>query len=87
MGVKPSKVTNILAGDAKLYYRVAEGGGFTVATYDRVMGAVSAVWPEDVPWPSDVPRLPPGDVAEDRAEMIRSLIAAARAASAKGAAE
>lgn len=47
--------------DNTLLARLAAGQGFTVKTYDRLMAWLSANWPVDAEWPSDVPRPEPAE--------------------------
>lgn len=49
--------------DNTFFSRIADGQGFTVRTYDRVMGWLSAEWPADLAWPTGVVRPEPVVVA------------------------
>ena len=47
----------LAAGDWRFFDRVTEGSTtFTARKYDEVIGWFAENWPEDKPWPSDVPR-------------------------------
>ena len=54
-GKKPYVVGRLVAKDIRFYKRIVDGGGFTVATYDRVAANFKAIWPAGLPWPSDIP--------------------------------
>lgn len=43
----------------RLFKRLSEGKGCRVDTYNEALRAFSARWPEDLAWPSDVPRPEP----------------------------
>lgn len=48
-----------LAGHQSIWARIKKGEKpITTAQYDRVMGGISALWP-DAPWPEDIPRPAP----------------------------
>lgn len=49
-------LSNKAVGHARLFSRLRSGKGCTVATYHRVVAWFDANWPEDVAWPSDLPR-------------------------------
>jgi hypothetical protein len=41
---------------ARLFKRLQAGGGCNVETYNTAMKAFAGLWPEDLAWPSDIPR-------------------------------
>lgn len=58
-GITPATVGKRALNDNTFFARVATGQGFTVRTYDRVMGWLSGEWPADKPWPDSVARPAP----------------------------
>jgi hypothetical protein len=38
---------------------------FRVGSYDVVISRLSAVWPDDLPWPAEVPRQAPTEIPDD----------------------
>lgn len=55
-GLAPATVAMRVARDARFFDRLNDGKGFTVKTYDNVLGWFSDHWPATAKWPSDVPR-------------------------------
>ena len=54
---------------------------FRIGSYDTVMGRMSDVWPEDLPWPAGVPRYEPVPIPDDlRADFQRRMQARHQAA-------
>jgi len=49
--------------DTTFFARLERGDGFTVKTFDRVVGWLSANWPDNILWPADVERPEPRPVA------------------------
>lgn len=49
--------------DNTFFARIARGQGFTVRTYDKVMGWFSAEWPTGTAWPTGIARPTPAEVA------------------------
>ena len=64
-GLSRSAVTELLLGDPAFCSRIGGGKNFTAATYDRLMGGMAAIWPDDLPWPRDVPRPVPADLPRE----------------------
>ena len=54
-GSKPYAISKVVAKDQNFHSRITEGGGFTVALYDRVSANFAVIWPKGLPWPSSVP--------------------------------
>lgn len=54
-GLKPYAISKTVAKDQNFHSRIAGGGGFTTALYDRVSANFAVIWPAGLPWPSDVP--------------------------------
>jgi hypothetical protein len=63
VGRSHARVATLCANDGKFFKRVQEGGTFTVATFDRIVGWFSDRWPEGVEWPAGVPRPLPRPVS------------------------
>lgn len=42
--------------DNRFFQRIEDGHGFTVKTFDRVVGWLSANWPAGLAWPDEVSR-------------------------------
>jgi hypothetical protein len=51
-----STVALYAANDGKFFKRIAESGGCTLRTAQRVVGWFAANWPDDLSWPVDIPR-------------------------------
>jgi hypothetical protein len=75
IGVTPKTVCKRALNDNTFYDRVVERGqGFTVGTYDRVVGWLWSNWPQGADWPSHVP---PPDLPSVSSPSSSSLPAAA----------
>lgn len=70
-GTPPTTAAKLIYGDPK-FGSSFEALNFTVGTYDRFMGLMSACWPEWAQWPVDVPRPAPAQVPPEELEAIRS---------------
>lgn len=58
--VSIATVAQKVLGDWRFFDRAGEGKTFTARKYDEAMGWFAAHWPDDTPWPADVPRpVPP----------------------------
>lgn len=53
---KLSRVARLATGDSDFFDRI-QRASFTARTYDRTVKWFERNWPEDTPWPSDVPRI------------------------------
>lgn len=53
-----STVSIYAANDGKFFKRIAEGGGCTLRTAQRVLSWFADQWPADLEWPHDIPRPP-----------------------------
>lgn len=51
-----STVATYAANDGKTFERLRNGGSCTIRTADRIVSWFSDHWPEDLAWPSDIPR-------------------------------
>uniref|UniRef100_A4WS10 Uncharacterized protein n=1 Tax=Cereibacter sphaeroides (strain ATCC 17025 / ATH 2.4.3) TaxID=349102 RepID=A4WS10_CERS5 len=60
-----STVAIYASNDGKFFKRVAEGGGCTLRTAQRVVGWFSENWPDDLEWPAHIAR-PNGAAAPPR---------------------
>jgi hypothetical protein len=69
-GTPPTVAAKLIYGDPK-FGSVYAALNFTVATYDRFMGLMSACWPEWADWPADVPRPAPAEIAPENLAAIR----------------
>lgn len=56
-----STVSSYAANDGKFFQRLSQGAGCTLRTAERRIQWFSDNWPEDLEWPSDVPRPAPSD--------------------------
>lgn len=58
-GLTIATVSTYAANDGKLFRRMSEdGAGCTLRTAQRVVSWFSGNWPDDLEWPSDIPRPP-----------------------------
>lgn len=56
-GGSREKIGDLALNDNTFFRRVIdEQRGFTVRTYDRVIGWLAANWPPEATWPPEVPR-------------------------------
>lgn len=55
-GVSPATIGKRAINDNTFFQRLEAEAGFTVKTFDRVVGWLSDNWPECVVWPSVIPR-------------------------------
>jgi hypothetical protein len=51
-----STVGRHCAADGRFFSRIREGKTFTAKKYDEVVAWFSENWPQDITWPSSVPR-------------------------------
>lgn len=51
-------VSNRVASHARLFKRLRDGKGCTLATYYKALNWFDRHWPIDLEWPSDIPRPP-----------------------------
>jgi hypothetical protein len=58
-GASAAKIGQSALNDNTFLPRVANGAGFSVRTYDRVVEWLSANWPAEVGWPENIDRPPP----------------------------
>lgn len=70
-GFSATFCTEVACGDPK-FYRSYQEKDFRVGTYDKVLGRLSAVWPDGAQWPDGIGRPEPIDPGES----IRAEIAA-----------
>ena len=49
-------ISNKCVGHARLFTRLKSGHGCNVKTFKIAMAWLSNHWPEDLEWPSDIPR-------------------------------
>lgn len=55
-GLAPSTTGMRAAHDARFFKRIESGKGFTVRTYDTVIGWFSSNWPTKADWPGHILR-------------------------------
>lgn len=77
-GLKRTALSGLLTNDNTFIGRVDKGAGFTVSIYDRVMGSLSALWPDDLDWPEDVPRPEPAALKPEVEGEVHKRVAAAQ---------
>lgn len=70
-GVKPSILSGVFLNNTGFFSRLAHGGACSVRSYDRFMSGLSAMWPDDLPWPEGIPRPAPASLAPDQIEQLR----------------
>lgn len=63
-GVSEKTIGKRAINDNTFFDRLAEGNGFTVKTYDRVVRWLSANWPRDLKWPTHIDRPAPSATGE-----------------------
>jgi len=51
-------ISNQVTSNARLFDRLRAGKGCTVSTYNTALRWFADNWPEDLEWPSDIPRPP-----------------------------
>jgi len=78
-GMTPTILSKILVNDTTFIPRVGDGAGFTVTQFDRIISGLSAIWPDDLAWPRDVPRQAPARLPPDRVMLAEKKIATAQA--------
>jgi hypothetical protein len=82
-GWPPTFVGFVARGEPK-WARQFEERDFTHSSYDTAISRLSALWPEDVPWPAEVPRQAPAtEIPEEilaRVEQRKAKDAKARPA-------
>ncbi|WP_336801674.1 hypothetical protein [Kaistia sp. MMO-174] len=53
----------ITSGDARFLKKLREGTSmFSVHVYDKTVAGFAAIWPEDLPWPTDIERISQSDL-------------------------
>lgn len=59
-GLSLTMLSEIFAGDRGFLNRLRRRGdaSFRVRTFDMMAGRLASVWPDDVPWPQGVARVP-----------------------------
>jgi hypothetical protein len=51
-----TSVGKLAVGNDKIFVRLANGSGANVLSVERAAEWFNANWPDDTPWPADVPR-------------------------------
>lgn len=76
-GLPKTSIVRAIWGHPAAWTRVKQGRSpITTALYDRFMGGISALWPDDVPWPDGVLRPPPEPEALKCPEYLEQKTAA-----------
>ncbi len=57
-GLKLSTIGTYAVNDGKIFTRWGHGGSCTLPTSERFLQWFSDNWPDDLGWPSDIPRPP-----------------------------
>lgn len=55
-GANARNIGRRAVNDSRIFERLAEGHGFNIRTYDRLVEWFSANWPSDVDWPDGIER-------------------------------
>tara|TARA_R110002110_G_scaffold283655_1_gene497804 strand:+ start:209 stop:460 length:252 start_codon:yes stop_codon:yes gene_type:complete len=56
IGLSQATISTYAANDGKFFRRLSEGASCTLKTADKLARWFSTHWPEDLEWPSDIPR-------------------------------
>lgn len=55
-GLSDMTIAKRVGSHSRLFGRLRAGHGCNVTTFNAVLGRFSSIWPEDLQWPSDIPR-------------------------------
>lgn len=78
LGIAKTHIVRAISGHPSDWARIKKGDTpITTSLYDRVMGGVSALWPETAPWPDGIPRPVPEPGAIKRPEYLELVLASA----------
>lgn len=76
-GVAKTKLVCAISGHPAVWARIKQGRSpITTALYDRMMGGISALWPDDAPWPEGVLRPAPEPQSVKRPDFLDQQSAA-----------
>lgn len=84
-GLTETFISRLMNGDGAWVRRLPETS-INLRSYDAAMERLSAAWPDDLPWPAEVPRPAPGFLSQEDRELVVSMIAKRRAAAKQAAA-
>ena len=73
-GAPQTAVARLARGEPK-FARIYETTDFGFRSYDIVNSRLSALWPDDVPWPDGVPRQSPADVEPEAVAEVKARMA------------
>jgi hypothetical protein len=76
-GIAKTNIVRAISGHPAVWARIKQGRSpVTTALYDRMMGGISALWPEDAPWPDGVLRPAPDPQSVKRPDFLDQQSAA-----------
>lgn len=76
-GVAKTHIVRAISGHAADWARIKQGSSpITTALYDRMMGGISALWPDNAPWPEGVLRPAPEPQSVKRPDFLDQQTAA-----------
>lgn len=55
-GWKPTHASRMASGSGDTLQRIAGGIGLTIRRANSIIARCNELWPDDAPWPSDIPR-------------------------------
>jgi hypothetical protein len=82
-GIAPTRVTLLAGVDAKFSYVFREKD-IMCGTVDRINSRLSALWPEDKPWPVGTPRMAPAEIDDVTRDQFARFLSLARARNEQG---
>lgn len=74
-GLAPTFIGIIARGGDPKFFRSYMAQDFGFRSYDTVVSRFSAIWPDDLPWPADVPRQAPAAIEPEMLEELTSRLA------------
>lgn len=76
-GIAKTNLVRAISGHPAVWARIKQGRSpVTTALYDRMMGGISALWPDDAPWPEGVQRPAPEPQSVKRPDFLDQQSAA-----------
>lgn len=77
-GLAPSRLGKIVKNDGN-WVKDYRDRNIRVDTYDMVVAKISALWPDHIAWPADVPRPAPSAIEPTNAAEVAEIFRAALA--------